>query len=74
MYTRVPAYVRAIDDVIKGRSTELKGVPDAGGTAVLGDSAEQVGGGGSGAFNGGWWVLLAMLRRRLRMGNSGNHG
>ena len=46
MYTRVPAYARAIDDVIKGRSTQLKRVPDAGGTAVLGDSGEQTGGRG----------------------------
>lgn len=46
VYTRVPAYARAIDDVIKGRSTELKRVPEAGGTAVLGDSGEQTRGGG----------------------------
>ena len=64
VYTRVPAYTRAIDDVIKGRSTELKGAPESGGTAVLGDSGKQSGGGG--AFNIGWWVFLAMLRRRLR--------
>ena len=64
MYTRVPAYARAINDVISGRSTELKGVPVAEASAVLGDSGEQ-GGGGGGAFGAGWWVLLVMLRRRM---------
>ncbi|RUM94271.1 MAG: hypothetical protein DSZ28_04065 [Thiothrix sp.] len=64
VYTRVPAYAGAIDDVIKGRSTEFKGAPVAGGTAVLGDSAQQ-GGGGGGALNAVWWGLLVMLRRRL---------
>jgi len=65
VYTRVPAYARAIDDVIKGRSTELKGTPEPGEAAVLGDSGKQSGGG---AFSIGWWAFLAMLRRSLRTG------
>jgi len=63
VYTRVPAYARAIDGVIKGRSTELKGAPESGEAAVLGDSGKQSGGG---AFNIGWWAFLTMLGRRLR--------
>ena len=61
VFTRVPAYVHAIDDVINGRSNDLKGAPVAGETEVLGDSR-----GGGGAFNGGWWVILVIFwRRRL---------
>ncbi len=59
VYARVPAYARAIDDVIKGRSLVLKGVPVAGETSVLGESGEQSGGG---AFNIAWWILLLMFR------------
>jgi len=67
VYTRVSAYARAIDDVISGKSIELKGKPVDEETAVLGESGEQ-GGGGGGAFNSGWWVLFIMLyRRRLKV-------
>ena len=62
IYTRVPAYTRAIDDVISGESEQLKGDPVDDDTAILGDSGQQ-GGGGGGAFNSGWWIILVMLRR-----------
>ncbi|RUM94270.1 MAG: hypothetical protein DSZ28_04060 [Thiothrix sp.] len=63
IYTHVPAYAQAIDDVISGKSKQLKGDPVDEETSVLGESGQQ-GGGGGGAFNSAWWILLAMLRRR----------
>lgn len=64
VYTRVPAYAKAINDVISGKSTELKGEPEDT-TAVLGDSGSK--GGGGGTLNSGWWIILALLgRRRLK--------
>jgi secreted trypsin-like serine protease len=61
VYTRVPAYATAINDVINGNSPELKGEPEDTTTAVLGDSGKK---GGGGALNGMLWITLAMLRLR----------
>jgi len=60
VYTRAPAYAKAINDVISGDATELKGEPEDTTTAVLGDSGES---GGGGALNGIWWIALVILRR-----------
>jgi len=65
MYTRVPAYANAIEDVISGKSAKLTG--DAVNTAVLGDADETneaPAKGGGGALGFGGWIVMAMLRRR----------
>jgi secreted trypsin-like serine protease len=76
VYTRVPAYAGAIDDIISGKSNTLTAPPKD--TAVLGEDGEkptqpengekpaQSKGGGGGALNGGWWLTLALLLRRRR--------
>jgi secreted trypsin-like serine protease len=66
MHTRIPAYVPAINDVINGRSNELKGEPVEA-TAVLEDSGSKGGGGGGaiGLLFGG--VLACCRRYRVRM-------
>ena len=70
MYTRVPAYANAIEDVIRGESARLTGDPVN--TAVLGDADEaneaptQEGGG---ALGFGGWIVMVMLRRRRRLRN-----
>gem|GEM_PF-5308335 len=66
VHTRVPAYVPAINDVINGKSNELKGEPIEE-TAVLEDSGSK-GGGGGGAISllfGG--VLILARCRRFRV-------
>lgn len=60
VYTRVPAYAEAINDIITDKTTRLTGQPVN--TTVLGDSGSK--GGGGGALNSGWWITLALLRRR----------
>jgi len=69
MYTRVPAYATAIEDVISGKSARLKGKPVN--TAVLGESGEASaqGGGGALGLNVSFFFAMAIfIRRYLLLG------
>jgi secreted trypsin-like serine protease len=67
VFTRTPAYRKAIEEVISGTSTEFKGQPEDTTTAVLGDTGENPsqssGSSGGGSFHAGWWFALIFLRR-----------
>ena len=60
IHTRVPAYARAIDDVINGTTNEFKGEPIEE-TAVLEESGSK-GGGGGGAINIFLGIILILVR------------
>ena len=59
IHTRVPAYAKAIDDVISGKTNEFKGEPIEE-TAVLEESGSK--GGGGGAINLFMGIILILVR------------
>ena len=63
--TRVPAYAQAINDVISGKTSELKGKPVEA-TAVLGENGTQgnTGNSGGGAINFFLMINIILLRGR----------
>jgi secreted trypsin-like serine protease len=73
VYTRAPAYAKAINDVISGNTPELKGAPedttavlgDSGGNEAAGDGGSNEGKGGSGALSIAWLGLALLHRRRF---------